>query len=251
MWALGAGEGSNPAIAGEGKKGFRVKTHYVLIDYENVQPKNLAILNGHSVTVIVFVGATQKKVPADYPASLRAQGIDAEKIKIAGSGPNALDFHIAFYIGQYSAHSTNTHFHIISKDKGFDPLIRHLKGKNINVSRRGELAKIPLPKKAKTVKPAKPPKSPKPSTSSKPSKPSKPEKTDSLKEMIDKIVRKFGAPNEPLPRNVKRLAPWINNLFQNNLSKAQLQSLIDELCRRKIVAIHDNKITYGPPIGSS
>ena len=40
-----------------------MKTTYVLIDYENVQPKDLASLHGQSLKVLVFVGANQTKVP--------------------------------------------------------------------------------------------------------------------------------------------------------------------------------------------
>lgn len=74
-----------------------MKNHYILIDYENVQPKNLGILNVHPVKVLVFVGANQAKVPFDLAASLQALGSNARYIKIQGNGSNALDFHIAFY----------------------------------------------------------------------------------------------------------------------------------------------------------
>ena len=55
-----------------------MKNNYILIDYENVQPKNLVILNGHPVKVIVFVGANQAKVPFDLATSLQALGSNAE-----------------------------------------------------------------------------------------------------------------------------------------------------------------------------
>jgi hypothetical protein len=95
-----------------------LKNNYILIDYENVQPKNLAILNGHPVKVIVFVGANQAKVPFDLASSLQALGSNAEYVKIRGNGSNALDFHIAFYIGQLAERDPYAYFHIISKDTG-------------------------------------------------------------------------------------------------------------------------------------
>jgi len=36
------------------------------------------------------------------------------------------------------------YFHIISKDTGFDPLIKHLKAKKMRVNRRKDLAEIPV-----------------------------------------------------------------------------------------------------------
>ncbi len=41
-------------------------------------------------------------------------------------GPNALDFHIAFYLGQISLQFPTSNYIILSRDRGFDPLIQHL-----------------------------------------------------------------------------------------------------------------------------
>ena len=52
-----------------------MKKNYVLIDYENVQPKNLARLNGHPFKVLVFIGANQEKVPFELASTLQSLGI--------------------------------------------------------------------------------------------------------------------------------------------------------------------------------
>ena len=65
-------------------------TNYVLIDFENVQPSNLDVLQHHPFQVLVFVGATQTKVPFDLAAAMQALGNSAQYVKIAGSGKNAL-----------------------------------------------------------------------------------------------------------------------------------------------------------------
>ena len=80
-----------------------MKTNYILIDYENVQPKSLAVLKGHDFKVIVFVGANQTKIPIDLAKAMQALGSSGEYIIISGNGPNALDFHIAYYIGELAA----------------------------------------------------------------------------------------------------------------------------------------------------
>src|SRR3546814_5845707 len=71
-----------------------MKTNYILIDYENVQPKNLALLEGDHFRVKVFIGAALAKLPFDLVAGMQALGSRAEYIRISGNGPNALDFHI-------------------------------------------------------------------------------------------------------------------------------------------------------------
>ena len=78
-----------------------MRTNYVLIDYENVQPTSLAGLDAEHFRVLVFVGASQNKLTFDTAAAVQKLGARAEYIKIAGNGSNALDFHIAFHIGHW------------------------------------------------------------------------------------------------------------------------------------------------------
>ena len=91
-----------------------MKTNYVLIDFENVQPKSLEVLKGHNFKVIVFIGDKQTKIPFELAQTMQSLGNDAEYVKISGNGSNALDFHIAFYIGHISVKETDSYFHIIS-----------------------------------------------------------------------------------------------------------------------------------------
>ena len=62
-----------------------LKNNYILIDYENVQPKNLTILNGHPFKVLVFVGANQAKVPFELASALQ-QRKPVRHYKCAGYG---------------------------------------------------------------------------------------------------------------------------------------------------------------------
>jgi len=72
-----------------------LQTSYVLIEYENVQPGNLAILANHLFKVFVFVGANQANVTYELAAAMQGLGDNAKYIKISGNEKNALDFHIA------------------------------------------------------------------------------------------------------------------------------------------------------------
>lgn len=198
-----------------------MRDNYVLIDFENIQPKNLTILNGHDFKVIVFVGANQTKVPFDLAAALQAMGGNAEYVKISGNGPNALDFHIAFYIGQLAEKDPTGYFHIISKDTGFDPLIKHLKSKKVKVLREKDLTEIPLLRLSNAT---------------------------STEEKIEAIVKSFTARGQCRPRKLKTLANTINSLFQKTLEQAELDSLIAEMKKRDLVFVENESVTYGPPI---
>ena len=99
-----------------------MQTNYILIDFENVQPKNFEILKSYSFKIFIFVGANQTKVPFDLATAMQDFGEDAQYVKISGNGKNSLDFHIAYYIGQLSLKDPKGNYYIISKDTGFDPL---------------------------------------------------------------------------------------------------------------------------------
>ena len=198
-----------------------MKNNYILIDYENVQPKNLAILNGHPVKVIVFVGANQAKVPFDLASSLQTLGNNAKYVKIGGNGSNALDFHIAFYIGQLAERDPDAYFHIISKDTGFDPLIKHLKEKKIYSQREKDLSEILFLRISNAT------------TSS---------------EKIAAIVKSLSARGHARPRKVKTLANTINSLFMKTLEESELMSLIEQLRQQQYVMIENDNVSYKSPI---
>jgi hypothetical protein len=73
--------------------------------------------------------------------------------KSMAAGRNALDFHIAYYLGSTSAAATSAESFLISKDTGFDPLMRHLKSKGISCQRLTSVGDIPGLKEA-AIKPS-------------------------------------------------------------------------------------------------
>ena len=106
-----------------------MNANHVLIDFENVQPGNLGLLSEHQFKIHIFLGSNQSKIPVELAIAMQKLGGDAEYIRISGNGKNALDYHIAYYIGELATIEPKANFHIISKDTGFDPLITHLKAK--------------------------------------------------------------------------------------------------------------------------
>jgi hypothetical protein len=197
-----------------------VSTQYVLIDFENVQPKNLEILAKHPFSVFVFVGANQTKLPFDLAESMQLLGTNAQYIKISGNGQNALDFHIAYYMGVLAEKDPKGLFHIISKDKGFDPLIMHLKGKGIQIRRETDLAEIPVLRIRDST---------------------------SDDEKIDAIVRNLAARGQSRPRKVKTLENTINTLFTKKLEKQGLAALVSELQKRNFIVIKQGNVSYKLP----
>jgi hypothetical protein len=194
--------------------------NYVLIDYENVQPKNLELLSEHPFKVFVFVGQSLAKIPFDLADSMQLLGKDARYIRISGNAKDALDFHIAYYIGELAAAEPDAYFHIISKDKGFDPLIRHLKDRKIHVQREVDLGEIPLLQLSDTT---------------------------SLDDKIAAIVKNLGGRGLSRPRKVKTLQNTINTLFAKKLEQAELNALVKELQKRKLIVVNQTNVNYKLP----
>ncbi len=197
-----------------------VRTNYVLIDYENVQPESLSGLDAEHFNVLLFVGATQTKIRYEVAAAMQELGERAQYVKIAGNGSNALDFHIAFYIGHLSAGDTAAYFHIISKDTGFDPLIQHLKEKKVSVVRSKAIEDIPLLKAANSK---------------------------SLPEKVAVAVANLKQRGASKPRTVKTLSSTISSLFQKQLPEEELAELVAELQKLGLVIVTESRVTYALP----
>lgn len=197
-----------------------LRTNYVLIDFENVQPDAISILDQEHFKVIVFVGASQQKVPFEIASALQRLGAKAYYVKISGNGSNALDFHIAYYIGQLAATDPTAFFHIISKDAGFDPLIQHLKDKKIFAARSKEVAEIPF-FRASVTRP--------------------------LEEKLKVVLTKLQQLGSSKPRTVKTFSSTIASLFQKQLPEDEIATIVAEFQSKGWAAITDTKVTFSLP----
>jgi hypothetical protein len=198
------------------------RTNYVLIDYENVQPTDLALLREGPFKVKVFLGAHQPKIPVALAAALHEFGANAEYVLLDGSGANALDFHIAYYVGLLAAQDSAAAFHIISRDTGFDPLLKHLKAKGVFAQRTTSIAAMPC------FKPALP------CTSA---------------AQVDVVVDRLTRMKAARPRSQKTLLSTLHALFKKKLSEEQVSALFGLLCKRGIVKVEGTRVTYDLPSG--
>lgn len=198
-----------------------MRINHVLIDYESVQPKTFAALDAEHFRIKLFVGANQTKLNYDVATAVHAIGNNrAEYIKMAGVGPNALDFHIAYYIGVLSQQDPTAYFHIISKDTGFDPLIQHLKERRVSVLRSTTIEDIPL---------------------------LKPSNSKTSDEKVAAIVANLKQRGASKPRAVKTLAGTISTLFQKQLDDEEISALMKKLQAQGMVTINGAKVSYALP----
>ncbi len=194
----------------------------MLIDFENVQPKDLALLNGGSYKIQIFLGTHQAKIPVAMARALQAFGPDVEYVQVNGSGNNALDFHIAYYIGRLAATTQDAHFHVISKDTGFDPLLKHLKEQGISCRRSISIGGLPLASAATSG-------------------------SESIAERVRAVVENLAKRKSAKPRTLKTLRTTINALLGSQLMGDELDQLIEQLTRRGVIKIAAGKVQYELP----
>ena len=196
-----------------------MKTNYIMIDMENVVPDNLELLDQDWVKVLLFVGKNQTKLPISIVKAVQRLGSRAQYVQMSGTGHNALDFHIAFYIGRIAATDKDAYFHIISNDTGFDPLIAHLKQEHVLADRVTKIEEIPALIQLRIV--------------------SKP-----FSERISFAKERLQKPNAPRPRTRKTLTSHIAAMFLKALSDADISDIVDGLFKDGCIHENGKRLVY-------
>jgi hypothetical protein len=116
-----------------------MKELHALVDFENVQPTidELAKLAPGFTDVWLFHGPHQAKQAQQFSAA--HSGVTL--VPRSGNGPNALDFHLSFYLGYVAAKHPKAHLVVVANDKGYDPMIAHARMLDFTVKRVGHKAK--------------------------------------------------------------------------------------------------------------
>ena len=195
----------------------------LLVDYENVGKIDLnAIPDG--VKVPFFFGASQKTVPTEFLKAALKLGERFVPIDIEGHGKNALDFHIAFYLGEYLIASPQTRCVILSKDKGFDPLVKHLSGRGFAVQRAATLGDA-FPTAA-------------------PSKPVRSYEIAAAPSLANGLEWLKGIQKNKRPRKRKGLVAHLHTHFGQKIPETNIQAFVDQLIAEKELTEINEAITY-------
>src|SRR5215475_13036274 len=108
---------------------------YVLVDCQSIQPARPLRGDPARTQMMAFLGPNQSEATAR-----KRLGDKARYIKISGEGHGALDFHIAYYVGELVTREPGCDVWIVSKDKGFRRLVEHLAQRNFKVHQVPDLA---------------------------------------------------------------------------------------------------------------
>lgn len=194
------------------------KPRLLLVDFENVQQVELAKLDD-SYRVIIFVGADQKSVPFDLVTKAQKLGSRVEWQKIVGNGSNALDFFIACQLGRVFEKTPKPDCTVLSKDKGFDPLLSFLNANGMKCRRIHSLTEVPHKTAAASSAPEEP----------------------NLRRVVE-VLGKLD--KRARPRKRRTLSQCISAMFQKKIDQQGIGRIIDAMFAAKLISEAHNTITY-------
>lgn len=196
--------------------------NYVLVDYENVQPlaESLDEVADEQFSVFVFVGNSQNRLSYDFVSSFQRLRGGGEYIKISGNGKNALDFHIACYLGVLAMKDPKAYFHVVSKDTGYDPLLEHLREKTIRVKRVAAIEGIPVVKFRKEISKMNP------------------------RQKGEKFLARLRKGNASRPASEQAMRSALRAFYQRQLSDEEFEQVLRFVKNSEFVSIADGKVAY-------
>ena len=123
---------------------------HLLVDWENVQPKGdeLKALVPEGTDVGLFHGPHQTVDASGHQQVYGAEQVT--QIPRTGSGRNALDFQLAYYVGYISARQPEGTFVVVSNDQGYEPMLEHARELGFDAQRCG-FRRMPTPPAAPPV----------------------------------------------------------------------------------------------------
>ena len=202
------------------------RSHIIFVDYENIQKLDFGELGEKPLVLYLVLGKGNKNLPTTLVRQLVRPSIEVRLIETEQAGKNALDFVLSYYVGVQTAENPQGHYEILSKDKGFDALVHHLKGKGISIARVEELSRKKASQGGGKVKAANtaPP---------------------TLTEQVRRVAAHFSEHATARPKRKKTLQSSIGALFGKKLSETEVEETIKALCEKRLIEITEKgAVTY-------
>lgn len=211
------------------------------IDFENVQSFSYESLDKDRDMVVIFVGHAQSKISFDVVNRTQRLGDSVRWIKMAGSGRNALDFHIAYYLGFFNSAQEELggdhKVYIVSNDGDYDVLIKHIQESGFSCERIGVRKEVKCEEQVSikgAVEPAK-----------KDSHVDSIVKFKSSVEVFDHLVSTLRKQEKlKRPRTAGTLKNHVVAHYQKKTEGLLVDKVLDLLVANKKILVKDGRISY-------
>lgn len=194
------------------------RTNYIFVDYENVQELDLDLIAGKAVKVFLIIGQHRKSMGTNLSKQIHKYHDQVEYISSEGAGRNALDLVLSYYVGAQVRADPKGYFHILSKDKDYDALIKHLRANGILACRDEAFANIPALMSMGLL---------------------------SLNERVKLVAGRFEKNTASRPKRKKTLLTTIHAFCRKELSDGDVQAIMDAMVAGKMIALSEKgEVTY-------
>ena len=189
------------------------RTNYIFVDYENVQENELDRIANRPVKVWLVLGEQHKSLPLKLVKLIQKFPEQIVLIETALNGKNELDFVLACELGAMAQKDATGYFHVLSRDKGFDALIKHLKAKGIHAARHMAFSEITV--------------------------------LMNFEERVNFLKKRFKTKRSGLPKKQKNLEADIQSLFAKMLSSEEVSEMVNKLIADRVILISETgNVTY-------
>lgn len=197
--------------------------NHVFVDLENVKCIDVAVVAGKNVTFHLFLGPHNKKLDVEVVEVLLENAQAVKMIRSPKAGKNALDFVLAYHLGQAVLGDPRGFYHLISKDAGFDSLVDLLKSRQVKVRRHENWSSLNLnghPKPAVEVK--------------------------ALSEAAEKLAVDLKKMAANRPKRRKGLLGRVSSLLAKGSTEADCERVVEELVKAKQLSIDEKGVVSYP-----
>ncbi|HVN95634.1 MAG TPA: PIN domain-containing protein [Syntrophorhabdaceae bacterium] len=189
----------------------------ILVDFENIQKLDFEHIDTTNTDILIFVGRSQTKIPFQLVEKAQGFGERLKWLKIAGDGKNNLDFHLAFELGRLVEQWNNqVELIILSKDSGYDSLIRYVNDIGVQTKRIANPAEL--------------------------SDSTKQLPTSNFTGTIVANLRKINV--QKLPRTRTTLKKHIASLLRDKANSAEIDLIIEEMFVKGLLTLTNNRLKY-------
>ena len=247
---------------------------YLLVDFENVRPpaEDFARVRGEEYRLWIFHGPHQNKFDADKVMAWQPLGDQVRFVQSAKNGKNALDFHIAFCLGQAYQQDVVANrvaiYIVVSKDCGFESMFEYISSQGGTVKRASSIPKALTAAKKRKAKVAnatnelspqdkvkqpqitdepKPQKIVKKSSDNATNQAQSLTKSSNNRGLLDKVIAFLKAHPKNLPTKLKALEHHLPSMIGGKTQEEAIKALMADLENEGIVKITGEKVEYTIP----
>ena len=203
--------------------------NYVFIDDENVPNLDLSSIEGKTVHVTLLLGPKKTKLPVEQVQVLMRHAASSHLIRLEKPGKNALDFALAYYLGQAVQRHPGACFHLVSKDGDYNNLIEHLQNQHIRIQKHADASTLTFGSPRK------------PSVAAKAAAAATPRKPDSFAEIVQYLRKRV----DTAPKTRKKLMSDLKAHQGKGATDAQIEKFVSKLEKDHHVSFDEKgKATY-------